>query len=95
MLRRERMRSTRLWTAVFLVAFAALVVWLSSSVGRVECEVCMEFQGRRSCATAAAPSAEEALQSARTTACGTISGGVRDSMACGSATPAQQSCTGG
>lgn len=86
------MRSTRLLTAVFLIAIVALVVWLSSSIGAVECRVCIDFQGRRNCATAAAPTKDEAVQSARNTACGTISGGVRDSIACGNTTPSEVAC---
>jgi hypothetical protein len=89
------MNSTRVLTIGFLVAVGALVVWLSTAIGQVECRVCMEFAGRRNCATAAAPTAAEAVQSARTTACGPIAGGVRDSIACGSTTPAEQSCSGG
>lgn len=89
------MRNTRLLTAVFLIAIVALVVWLSSSIGAVECRVCIDFQGRRNCATAAAPTKEEAVQSARNTACGTISGGVRDSIACGNTTPSEATCKEG
>jgi hypothetical protein len=89
------MKNTRLLTAVFLVAIVGLVVWLSTTVGQVECRVCIEFNGLRNCATAAAPTESEAVQSARTTACGTISGGVRDSIACGNALPVERSCTGG
>jgi hypothetical protein len=89
------MRNTRILSAVFLVAIVALVVWLSSSIGVVECRVCIDFQGRRNCATAAAPTRAEAIQSGRTTACGTISGGVRDSIACGNTQPSEVSCSGG
>jgi hypothetical protein len=89
------MRNTRLLTAVFLVVIIALVVWLSTSIGAVECRVCIDFQGRRNCATAAAPTKDEAIHSARNTACGTISGGVRDSIACGNTPPSEVSCTGG
>lgn len=89
------MRNTRILSGVFLVAIVALVVWLSSSIGAIECRVCIDFQGRRNCATAAAPTEEEAVQSARNTACGTISGGVRDSIACGNTTPSERSCKQG
>ena len=89
------MRNTRILSAVFLVSIVALVVWLASSIGVVECRVCIDFQGRRNCATAAAATREEAVQSGRTTACGTISGGVRDSIACGNTTPSEVSCTAG
>lgn len=89
------MRNTRILSAVFLVAIVALVVWLSTSIGAVECRVCIDFEGRRNCATAAAPTRDEAVHGARTTACGTISGGVRDSIACGNTMPSEVSCTGG
>jgi hypothetical protein len=86
------MRNTRFLSAVFLAAIVALVVWLSASMGGVECRVCIEFEGRRNCATAAAPTEDEAVHSARNTACGTISGGVRDSIACGNTPPVERSC---
>lgn len=89
------MKSTRLLTAVFLIGIVVVVVWLAGSVGRVECRVCIDFAGRRNCATAAAPTEAEAVQSARNTACGTISGGVRDSIACGNTQPSEKSCSGG
>lgn len=89
------MRNTRLLSAVFLVAIVALVVWLSTSIGAVECRVCIDFEGRRNCATAAAPTKDEAMHSARNTACGTISGGVRDSIACGNTPPSELTCSGG
>jgi hypothetical protein len=89
------MTNTRILTAVFLVGIVALVIWLSTSIGAVECHVCIEFGGRRNCATAAAPTEAEAVHSARTTACGTISGGVRDSIACGNTEPSEKVCKGG
>jgi len=90
----RRMRNTRILSAVFLVAIVGIVIWLSSSIGAVECRVCIDFQGRRNCATAAAQTRDEAVHTGRTTACGTISGGVRDSIACGNTVPSEVSCTG-
>jgi hypothetical protein len=89
------MRNTRILTVTFLIGMAAVLWWLSSGVNRVECRVCMDFGGRRNCATAAAETAAEAIQSARNTACGTIAGGVRDSIQCGNTPPSEQSCSGG
>lgn len=89
------MRRSRLLTIAFLIGLALALWWLSREVARVECRVCMEFRSRRSCATAAAETREEAVRSARTTACGTIASGVRDTMACGGAEPAEQTCRGG
>lgn len=88
------MKYARLLTISFLIGMAGVLWWLSSAVNRVECSVCMEFGGRRNCATAAAETATEAIQSARNTACGTIAGGVRDSIQCGNTPPAEQRCSG-
>jgi len=88
------MKSTRVLTVAFLVAMAGVLFWLSNDVGRVECRVCIDFEGRRNCATAAATTQAEAIHSARNTACGTIAGGVRDSIQCGNPPPYEQSCTG-
>jgi hypothetical protein len=87
------MKSARVLTIGFLVAMAAVLWWLSSDVSQVECRVCIEFEGRRNCATAAAATQPEAIQSARNTACGTIAGGVRDSIQCGNTPPSEQACT--
>ena len=89
------MSRSRVLTVAFLIGLAAALWGLSREVGRVECRVCMGFEGRRSCATAAAETRDEAFQSARRTACATIASGVRDTMACGAAEPAEQVCRGG
>lgn len=89
------MKSARLLTILFLIGMAGVLWWLTSGVNRVECRVCMEFGGRRNCATAAAETTAEAIQSARNTACGTIAGGVRDSIQCGNTPPSEQQCTDG
>ena len=81
-------------TVFFLIGLAGVLWWISSDVSRFECRVCMEFGGRRNCATAAATTEQEAAQSARNTACGTIASGVRDSIQCGNTPPAERSCTG-
>jgi hypothetical protein len=88
------MKSTRLLTVAFLIALGAVLWLLTSEVSRVECRVCIQFEGRRNCATAAATTEAEAIQSARNTACGTIAGGVRDSIQCGNTPPAEQRCSG-
>jgi len=82
----------RLVTIVSLVALAGILTWLTLGAQEVQCEVCMEFSGRRNCATAAAASKEQAVHSGRTTACGLIAAGVRDSFACDQAPPASVAC---
>ncbi len=81
-----------LLTIVSLLALAGVLAWLTLAVQQVECEVCIEFKGRRNCATAAAATKQEAVRSGRSTACGLLASGVRDGFACDAAEPASVSC---
>ena len=72
---------------VFAVAFpVALFLWAlidgTLSQQRYRVEVCMDFQGRTNCATAAGPSQEQALRTATQTACALLASGMTESMAC-------------
>ncbi len=81
-----------LLTIVSLLALAGVLGWLTLNVQQVECEVCIEFKGRRNCATAAAATKPEAVRSGRTTACGLLASGVRDGFACDATEPAALTC---
>ncbi len=86
------MKKSHMITVMSLLALGGVLVLLSMQISQVECEVCMDFKGRKNCATAAAPTEAEAFRSGRMTACGTIAAGVRDSFACDSAKPASVTC---
>jgi hypothetical protein len=87
------MKKSQMLTIVSMLALAGILTLLSLEISQIECEVCMDFKGRRNCATVAAPSRSEAIQGGRMTACGTISGGVRDSFGCNAAEPAAVTCS--
>ena len=86
------MKKSHMITEMSLLALGGVLVLLSMQISQVECEVCMDFKGRKNCATAAAPTEAEAFRSGRMTACGPIAAGVRDSFACDSAKPASVTC---
>lgn len=86
------MSSGKVVTIVAIVAFVVLLLWSTLSAQRVECEVCVEFQGRQNCATASAATEDEAARSAQTTACGTLAGGMAETVFCGNATPKSRRC---
>jgi len=86
------MSSGKIATIVAIVAFVVLLLWSTLSAQRVECEVCVEFQGRQNCATASAATEDEAARSAQTTACGTLAGGMAETVFCGNATPKSRRC---
>lgn len=82
----------RLVTILIILAFAGFLAWTTVSAQKASCDVCMEFNGRRNCASASASSEEEALNSARNTACGPLSFGMNESIACGNTPPATRQC---
>ena len=76
-----------------IVAFFAFLLWSTLSSQRAECSVCVEFNGERNCAAATAASAQEAAQSAQTTACGVLTKGMDESIACGNRPPVSRQCS--
>jgi hypothetical protein len=77
---------------VVVIAFGALLLFNTLSAQKVTCTVCVEFNGKRNCATASHENEEGAKQSAQTTACGPISSGMNDAIACGRIVPASAQC---
>jgi len=78
------------WLVV--AGFVVLLMWSTMASQQVECEVCVEFKGRRNCATASAANEAQAAQSAQSTACGTVSSGMAESVMCGDAEPVSRRC---
>jgi sulfur relay (sulfurtransferase) complex TusBCD TusD component (DsrE family) len=79
-------------TLVAVVLFGALLLFNTLSAQKVECSVCVEFNGRRNCATASHENESEARQAAQTTACGTLTSGMNETIACGRVVPASAQC---
>jgi hypothetical protein len=72
---------------VTAAAFIALLTYMSLGMRQHRVEVCVEFQGRKNCRTAAGPTKEQALRTATENACGLIASGMTDSMACSQTPP--------
>jgi hypothetical protein len=79
-------------TLAVLVPVAAFVVYSSLQVGSVECEVCMDFDGRQSCRTASAAGRDEALRAAIDNACALLTSGMTNSIRCQRGEPARAEC---
>lgn len=84
-------RGTQL-TLIAIVLFGALLLYNTLSAQKAECEVCVEFNGGRNCATASHENTKEATQSAQTTACGILASGMNESIACSRTKPASVQC---
>ncbi len=83
---------SRLLTFAAIAGFTALLLYNTLSAQNVECQVCVEFQGRRNCATASHASEHDAAQSAQNTACGVLANGMTESLACGRTPPVSTRC---
>lgn len=77
---------------LLVAAFAALLLFNTLSAQKVECDVCVDYNGKHNCATASHNSTDEAKGAAQTTACGPITSGMNESIACGRALPASVTC---
>jgi len=79
-------------TLVVVALFVGLLAISTLRAQRAECEVCVEFNGARNCATASAASEDEAAESAQRTACGPLANGMNESIACGNTQPKVVRC---
>jgi hypothetical protein len=84
-------RSTKITLAVIALVIV-LFFYMSTARAREECTVCVEFQGRSNCATAAGSTTAEATETAQNTACGPVASGMNESIACGNRAPASVQC---
>ncbi len=86
-------KTTKLLIGVGFVAVIAYMVYSSFGFASVSCEVCMEFNGREDCRRARAASREEAIRTARDTACSLLSNGRTENIRCGATVPARVTCS--
>jgi len=85
-------RKSLAWIAL-VVGFTAFLAWTTLSGQKAECEVCVEYNGKRNCASASHQSEDEAARSAQTTACGPITSGMNDVIACDATPPVSRQCS--
>src|SRR5438477_11447769 len=81
------MKRSTLATVAVVIAIIALFFYMSVARATQECQVCMEFQGRSNCATAAGHTAAEATETADSTACWPPARGQNETSACGHRAP--------
>ncbi len=87
------MRRTGKLTLIGMALLMAAIIWSSFSTPRVECEVCITYDGRTNCAAAAGPTEDEAIRAATDVACAALASGRAGSLACGRSIPSQVSCS--
>ena len=87
------LKTTKLLVALGFSALIIYMVYSSFGFAKVNCEVCMELNGRKDCRTAWAASREEAIRTARDTACSLIANGRTENIRCGGTKPARVMCS--
>ncbi len=86
-------KRVKILLAVVLVAVVCYILLSPIALGKVSCEVCMEFKGQKACRTARGPGLDEATGTARDNACAQIAFGREDSIQCGNTEPSSVRCT--
>lgn len=86
-------KRVKILLAVVFAAVVGYILFSPMQLGKVSCEVCMEFDGQKACRTARGPSRDEATATARDNACAQVAFGREDSIRCGNTEPASVRCT--
>jgi hypothetical protein len=86
------MKRSTVITLAIVVLVIALFFYMSTARANQECTVCMEFEGRSNCATAAGSTPAEATETAHRTACGPIASGMNETIACDNRAPVSVQC---
>ncbi len=86
------MKPKTLLTVAVILMFIAFLAYSTLSAQKVTCNVCVEFNGRSNCAPASANDEIEATRTAQNTACGPVTSGMNETIACGNKPPVSQSC---
>jgi hypothetical protein len=82
----------RFLTLLVLLAFGGFLLWSTLSSQRVECTVTVGFNNAQNTATASASSEDDAMREAQTVACGPLTKGMNDRIACGRIPPVSRQC---
>lgn len=87
------MKPKTLLTIAAILVFAAFLAYTTLSAQKVTCTVCVEFNGRNNCASASHEDQNQAARAAQTTACGPVTSGMNETIACGNRAPVSQKCS--
>ena len=86
-------RYRNLILAVLLLAGMGALFWQKTmSAQLATCDVCVVFNGQKQCSRASGASGKEAARTAHSTACGPISNGMNEKIACDSRPPETMRC---
>jgi hypothetical protein len=79
-------------TLLVVVLFGAFLLWSTLASQHVECTVVVAFAQDQGSGTASAASRDDAIREAQTVACGPLSQGMNDRIACSRVPPVSTRC---
>lgn len=79
-------------TVAFSMVMLGIIAYETMGLRQVECEVCMEFEGRKKCLLVKGESEENAMQTAKDNACTFITEGRAEGFRCSATPPASVKC---
>jgi hypothetical protein len=77
---------------VFGIVILAIIIYQTMGLRQVECEVCMELDGRTKCVKVRGENNQQAIQTAKDNACSFITSGRSESVRCNQSAPAKVEC---
>ena len=77
---------------VFGVIMLAVIIYQTMGLRQVECEVCMELDGRSKCVSVKGENDEQAMQTAKDSACSFITNGRTEAIQCNRSAPTKVEC---
>jgi hypothetical protein len=76
------------------LAFVVALILATLRETRVDCELCVRFEGREACRRASGADRNQAMAMAQSTACAVLTGGVTRGMQCNRVLPHSVRCEG-
>ena len=77
---------------LFAVFLLGLILYETLGLRQVECEVCVDFDGRTKCLTVKGEDDSQAIQTAKDNACSYLTTGRSESFRCAQTPPASTRC---
>jgi hypothetical protein len=85
-------KRVRLLTLIAVLAFAAILLWSTLSSQHVECTITVAYAGVEGTGSASAASEPDAVREAQTAACGPLTQGMDERIACSRVRPVRKDC---
>lgn len=77
---------------VFGIIMLAVIIYQTAGLRQFECEVCVELDGRTKCITAKGQDEQQAMSTAKDSACSFIANGRAETIRCSQKPPTNVNC---